>query len=47
MLTLYQVFKFSKPEHFKNALPNSERSQNLINVAQEYSREVCQLVSLL
>ena len=47
MLTLHQVFKFSKPEHFKNALPNSELSQNLINVAQEYSREVCQLISLL
>ena len=47
MLTLNQVFKFSKPEHFKNALPNSELSQNLINIAQEYSREVCQLTSVL
>ena len=47
MLNLNQVFKFSTPEHFKNALPNSELSQNLINVAREYSREVCQLISLL
>ena len=47
MLTLNQVFKFSKPEHFKNALPNSELFQNIINVAQDYLREVCQLISLL
>ena len=47
MLTLNQVFKFSKPKHFKNTLLNWELSQNLINVAQEYSREVCQLISLL
>ena len=47
MLKLNQLFKFSKPEHFKNALPNSELFQNLINAAQEYSREVCQLFSLL
>ena len=36
-----------KLKQFKNALPNSELSQNLINVAQEYSREVCQLITLL
>ena len=47
MQTLNQVFKFSKPKHFKNTLLNWELSQNLINVAQEYSREVCQLISLL
>ena len=43
----FQVFNFSKPEHFKNALPNSDLSKNLINVAKEYSHEVCQLISLL
>ena len=40
MLTLNKVFKFSKPEHFQNALPRN-------NVAQQYSHEVCQLISLL
>ena len=47
MLTLNQVFKFLKPEpwpeHCKKALPNSELSQNLINVSHEYSREMCHL----
>ena len=37
-----QIFKV---ELFKIALPNSELSQNVINVAQEYSHEVCQLIS--
>ena len=40
MLILNQGFKYSKSEHFKKSLPNSKHSQNLINVAQEYSPAV-------
>ena len=47
MLTLNQFFHFANPDHFKDALPNADLTKCLMDVTQEYSPEVCQLLSLL
>lgn len=47
MITLNQVFCFTSNEHLKDSLPKPELTSNLMIVAEEYKREVCQLIKIL